>query len=190
MASDVLLRINWVDILIAVIFVRLLLNAVRNGIAIELFKLCGTLLAFFISLHYFASLTDVSVKAFGIKSNIEMVDQMSLVFLAAVSYGAILGVRFALIRTTKRPEEIDTPEQLASACVAVARAILVSALVIFGTMVTRVDYFEKEVKTSFVGPSMLSVSSKLYESIWDTVWSKASGNEKPNNLVFKIAGSA
>ena len=55
-------RINWVDVILAILFVRIIFISVKNGVIAEIFKFLAVLSALFISLHYYAYLAEFMAK--------------------------------------------------------------------------------------------------------------------------------
>lgn len=188
MLTDVLLRINWVDILIVTLFLKLVMTAAANGVPVELFKLGGTLTGFFLSLHYFDILTDSWIKSANAKSGSSLFDVFNFILINAVCYGVFLGLRLVFIRHKRKPEEVHLAEKASSALLGIVRAYLVAGLMVFGVMLTGVPYFKDQALTSFLGPSMVAVVPPLYSSIWDAVWSHTALKGTLNDLVYHVAG--
>ena len=56
MLTHLLKSINWIDALLAVLFIRIIFIGVKNGFISEFFKCIGLIVAIFISFHYYSSL--------------------------------------------------------------------------------------------------------------------------------------
>ncbi len=52
MLMDFLKSLNWVDILMALVFARIIFIGIKTGFMIEFFKFWGVLFSTVISLHY------------------------------------------------------------------------------------------------------------------------------------------
>jgi uncharacterized membrane protein required for colicin V production len=188
MLSDVLLRINWVDILIVTLFLKLVLTAAANGVPVELFKLGGALTGFFLSLHYFDILTDSWISTAGAKSGSALFDVFNFILINAACYGVFFALRLVFIRHKRKPEEVHIAEKAAAGLFGCARAVLVAGLMVFGIMLTRAEYFKDQALTSFLGPSMVSLVPPLYSTVWDAVWAKTALKGTLNELVYHVAG--
>ena len=58
MPEQIILRLNWVDIVCVVILARAVYIGLHHGIVIETFKLFGVFSAVVIAMHYFAAMTN------------------------------------------------------------------------------------------------------------------------------------
>jgi uncharacterized membrane protein required for colicin V production len=56
MLSDVINRLNWIDLVFVILLIRTGYVAVRNGFLVEIFKISGTILAIYLGCHYYAFL--------------------------------------------------------------------------------------------------------------------------------------
>src|SRR3990167_5864515 len=55
MPADISFNFNWIDILIACIFARVVLVGLRSTLVTEVFRVIGTFTAIFVILHYYVS---------------------------------------------------------------------------------------------------------------------------------------
>ncbi len=60
MLTHLIKSINWIDVALAFLFLRVIFIGVKNGFITEFFKSLGVLTAVFVSLHYYSYLGRVA----------------------------------------------------------------------------------------------------------------------------------
>lgn len=68
MFSSIIKAINWVDVCLLILLLRICYIALKNGFVHEVFKLLATVAALYISLHYYNVLADVVRSRLNLKS--------------------------------------------------------------------------------------------------------------------------
>ena len=56
MLTHLIKSINWIDVGLAVLLIRMIFVGVKNGFVSEFFKFLGVVVAVFVSLHYYSFL--------------------------------------------------------------------------------------------------------------------------------------
>ena len=56
MLTHLIKSINWIDVALAFLFIRMIFIGVKNGFISEFFKFLGVVTAVFVSLHYYSFL--------------------------------------------------------------------------------------------------------------------------------------
>ena len=187
MLLNILKQINWVDIFILIIIVRICYVSVKTGFPIELFKLIGTLAAIYLSLHYYLVLSN------NIKNWLYLGDKLPFEFLQFVVFSLLaLGgyCFFVLIRSIfyrfLKMEAVSTLNKWGSLILGVARAIFLASLIMFMLVISSVGYFNNSVKASYLGKMIFVVSPNTYTWIWNAVISKFASGENYNKAITSI----
>ena len=137
MLTHFIKSINWVDVVLAALFIRVIFISVQKGFITEVFKLFGVIVAVFVSLHYFALYAALCAKSVPIP-------QPVLEFIIFVSLWGLITLAFKFLRDgVLLVFKIETTnkgfDQYASGILAVGRALLLCSMVIFTLLLTRQD---------------------------------------------------
>lgn len=185
----ILKQINWVDIFILILLLRISYTALRNGIFVELFKFLGVLAGIYLSLHYYTSLANfldrfIKTKTFAI----EIFDFASLVILIAVGYLIFISIRESLLRLIK-VEVVSGLNKWVAGVLGVIRGILVASLIVYVFSLPVISYFKESVKKSYSGEKLITLSPTVYTRIWDGFMSKFMPHEDFNKAVLEVQKS-
>ena len=179
-------QINWVDIFVVILLLRISYTALKNGIFVEIFKFLGVITAIYLSLHYYTNLSNfldrfVKTKTFAI----EIIDFISLVILIMVGYLIFIAIRESIIRLVKI-EVISGLNKWVAGIMGVIRSVLVASLIVYVFSLPVISYFKESVKKSYSGQRLIALSPTVYTRIWDGFMSKLMPHEDFNNAVLEI----
>lgn len=172
MLTHLIKSINWIDAALVLLFIRMIFAGVQNGFISEFFKSIGTVVAVFVSLHYYSMLA----AWVALKTNIAW-DFWELTVFAGLWFGVWLLFKFAgqgivfLFKVETNHEGFD---KYAAGIVAVARGILVCSMTIFLFLltyngpVTRMTLHSYSFKIA--GRAALSTYSFLYNNLVDKLF--------------------
>ncbi len=180
---DAIKEFNWVDVLIIALLFRVLYVAVKKGFVVELFKLLGTLVALYLSLHYYIQLSDLLVNSPGVQNMpVEFVNFISFSFLAAIGY-----VLFMLLRQTVchllKVEALTQLDRWGGLLLGVGRGFLLVVLISYLLLISSIGYLGRSVYKSYFGSRFLKAAPAVYSFIWNGIMSKFMGSEKLNQAV-------
>lgn len=184
---DVFAQINWVDIFVVLLVVRVLLVAAKGGVATELFKLPGTAFSIYLALHYNVALaTAIKGQFSGVRlAPVEFFDFLCLVFLAAVGYYTFALVRISFCRFVKL-EALPRVNRWAGLILGTVRAVMFVGFMCYTLTVMQTEYFTAMVRESFFGRYAFSVAPGTYRWIWDNVTSRFMTGETYNPVVEEV----
>jgi membrane protein required for colicin V production len=187
MLLDILKQINWVDIFLLILTLRVCFVAVKSGFLVELFKLAGTVAAVYLSLHYYISLAGYAVKWLSLEKVIPLDFLEFLIFLVLAIGGYFI---FILLRSVfsrfLKMEAISALNKWGGLLLGIARAVLLSSLMILVLVLSNVKYFKKSVQESYLGQHLSVVAPDTYTWLWNSVVSKFSATEKYNGVIPSI----
>ena len=187
MVLNILKQINWVDIFVLILILRICFIAVKNGFPVELFKFIGTVSATFLSLHYYTDLAGfLSNWLFlGKRIPLEFLEFLVFLVLAISGYCLFILMRSLFSRFLKM-EAISALNRWGGLFLGLARAALLSSLVMFMLAISSVGYFKESVKESYLSQRLFSVAPDVYTWMWNSVISKFSVAEKYNAVIPSI----
>ncbi|MBF0570692.1 MAG: CvpA family protein [Candidatus Omnitrophica bacterium] len=134
MITHLIKSINWIDVVLAFLFVRMIFVGVKNGFISEFFKLLGAIASLFLSLHYYSFLaawaagkTNISWPYWGLLTFALLWAAVSL-FFKFFKDGMLV-----LFKVETTHQGFD---KYAAGIVAVGRGILVCSMAIFLVLLT------------------------------------------------------
>ena len=156
---DILTKINWVDILIVIIIVRISYIALHDGLSHEIFPLIGAVMTTAISMRYYHDLAlfiqgmaGLSIQILGLLAFIALVIGIGLIFKLA---------RFlvdALLKVTWHP----FVERFGGLIVGFLRASVVVSILLMIMSLMPLSYLQYSVRDkSLLGPYFLNIASEI-----------------------------
>lgn len=183
MFLDILKNINWVDILIAAITIRIIYIGIKNGFIVEFFKGIGVFFSIFITFHYYTGIAKILQSRLPISESIAQ----SLCFVLLWSLVSLI---FKLIREGMmlmlKIQAHSLLDKWGGLLVSILRSILIGSLVLVFLHVLGVEYIIKNVRRSFINAYLFDIASKVYEASYDGFVDKFFPSEKLNLAVFKL----
>ncbi len=172
MITHLIKSINWVDVALAFLLIRMIFVGVKNGFISEFFKFLGVVAAVFVSLHFYSFLAAWVVQ----KTNLSW-DYWDLVILAGLWFAVTFFFKFlrdGLLLLFKVETNHEGFDKYAAGIVAVGRWILVCSLTIFLILlahngpVTRMTVHSYSYKIA--GRAGVSTYSFLYNNLVDKLF--------------------
>lgn len=189
MLTDILKQIGWIDVLVAILFVRICYIAVKNGFSTEFFKFLGTLLAIYLSLHYYTALSDFVQKRFTRELiPLEFLDFICFVLLAEVGYLLFFILRATFLRLVTI-EAVSMLNHWGGLLIGIARSLLFIGIVIYALTISSVSYFKDSVARSYLGKAAIKTAPAVYSGLWNGFFSKFMAQEKFNQYVTDTQNS-
>ena len=187
MLLDLIKKLNWVDVFVIIALVRIGYVAFKTGFTIELFKLLGTLLAIYLSMHYFTIVSDTLIRRGATTENVplQFTDFISFLVLVIAGYLIFVFLRSIFYRFIKMEAALNL-QKWGGFVLGIFRALLCVGLIMFMLVVSSFDYFKDSVKESYIGKSFFKIAPATYSWIWNNVSSKFMNNEKFNNTILEI----
>lgn len=185
-------EINWVDICAAIVLLRALYVSVRNGLVVELFKLTGTVLAVYLSFHYYTVFSDAMagrLPVLGEKIPLRFLDFLSFLILAASGNLVFVALRIVFYRFIHLDAAIEL-NRWGGLILGLARGVLYAGLIIFMLLISSISYFNKSVNNSYVGRELIKLAVSTYKGLWDNLGSRLAPGEKFNNTILEVQNGA
>lgn len=188
MVLEALKQFNWVDILAIIILFRICYISLKLGLKAEFFKLLGTVVAIYLSLHYYTTFSDLLVgRAPFTKERIplEFMDFLSFASLAVLGYLVFVSLRVLFYRFLK----METVEELnlwGGFILGIVRGLLLIGLIIFMFGISSINYLKNSVINSYSGSYLFKIAPATYELLWKGLASKFMENEKFNQTIIEV----
>ncbi len=179
--------INWVDVALAALFVRVIFISVKNGFVVEFSKFLGVIFALFLSLHYFSALAAWAAE----KTNLPLVSWRFLIFVAIWALTALLfkfigeGIMI-LFKVQTTHEGFD---KYAAGLLGAGRAIFLASLTIFALLLVPHEYTRHQAGSSWGYKIAAKAAPNTYAFIFHNLVGKLFEREKFNNDSFAVIGS-
>lgn len=182
----VIKQANWVDLFIIILVFRICYISVRSGLPNEIFKLFGTAVAIYLSLHYYSALSDFLWEQPALKFIPKHLLGL-VIFLILATFGYLV---FIFLREFfNRLIKIEPSPQLArwgSLGLGIVRGILLTSLILFILVISGLDYFRNSVIDSSLGGRLIHAAPATYNGIFKTVMSKFMTGEEFNKSILQV----
>jgi uncharacterized membrane protein required for colicin V production len=189
MLFNILRQINGVDLIIAIILVKVCYTAVKTGLVTEAFKLLGTIAATYLSFHYFTTLADFMRGGAVTKSmGLEFIDFLAFVLLALLGYAFFIVVRLAFGRFIKA-EAAPRLNKIGALILGVVRGFLAASLIVFMLVISSVSVVKEMATAAYFGRNIVKISFSLYSGMWNGFFSKIMPHENFNDTLLEIQDS-
>ena len=173
---EYLQKINWVDILVVIVVLRMSYVAFQEGLSHQIFPLFGSIFILVVSLHYYGMLGSLIAGDTGIPREIA---NFAAFALLAVVMGVILHFIKFLIDKIIKVEWHPAIEKFGGIITGIVKAFITASLILITLCMVPLPYFQHSIRDkSLTGMSILKVGAAIYESV---------GRALP---VIKITGAA
>ena len=183
MFSEILVNLNWIDILMGCIFVRCVFIGATNGLVIELFKLLGMLFASFTTLHYYVRFARFLHQTLAVHAVVNILLSYVLLWLFVVLIFKIFRDGWMIVLKTEAHASIN---KWGGFFFGLIRGVLVCGLTFQLLFVSDNKYLMKNAKTSMSGFYLMDLSPGIYGGFFDNFISKIFPQEGKNEEVFKL----
>jgi uncharacterized membrane protein required for colicin V production len=149
----------------------------------------GTVLAIYLSLHYYTSLAEYLNNRFSISTvPLEFLAFLCFAVLALVGYGVFIIFREGVTRFIKS-EAAPKLNQWGGLVVGAVRCFLLMSLILYILLISTLTYLNASVHKAYFGKSIFRIAPAVYSNIWNAAMSKLMFNEKFNSSVSELEGS-
>lgn len=185
MVMDVLKSINWVDLMIFALFIRVMYMAVQEGFIVEVFKTFGLIIALFLSFHYYTLLGQFILRK--VHSPQDMILAFSFCFIVIWVLVLVIfkyireGLLLLFAIQTK-----TLVDRWGAAIVGLGRFWVLSSMIMFVLLTSGLRYVEVKTADSFFGRHMIALAPGIYQKICNGFVSRLLPAEKVNPAVREV----
>lgn len=185
MPINIIKQVNWLDIFVLIILIRICYVSVKSGFPVELFKFSGLILAVFLSLHYYTRLSALVSVSLGLKNvSLVFLSLLSFVFLASIALLIVSLLRKLFFKLVKI-EAVSNLNKWGGLVIGIVRAFLFASLIIFVFVMSGISYLQGSVASSYSGKGIFRLAPQAYGWMFNGVVSKFCASEKFNQSVLK-----
>ncbi len=172
MITHLIKTINWVDVALAFLFIRMIFVGVKSGFIAEFFKFLGVVAAVFVSLHFYSFLAAWAAQ----KTNFSQ-DYWDLAVFASLWLGVTFFfklLRSGILILFKVETNHQGFDKYAAGVVAIGRGILVCSLTIFLVLLANKPALTRMTLHSYgykiAGRAAVGTYSFLYNNLVDKLF--------------------
>jgi uncharacterized membrane protein required for colicin V production len=178
--------INWVDVALAVLLIRVIFISVKTGFVTEVFKFSGVLFALFVSLHYYSRLAALAAQ----KTSLPLASWELIIFLAL--WGLIVLVfkflRDGIMLVFKVETTHQGLDQYAGGLLGAGRAIFLVSLTLFALLLVSHPYLHRQAVAAGGYKIAAKAAPNTYDFLFHHLIGKLFEGEKFNAEVFAVVG--
>ncbi len=179
-------QFNWVDIFVLILVFRVCYIALKTGFSAELFKFLGILVALYLAMHYYPAISGGILKHIPAQNLFARFVNV-LVFISLAILGYLV---FAVLRNLSnllfKTEAVSLLNKWGGLFLGMARAVLLTGLIIFIFAMSGINYLTQSVKSSYTAKRIISVAPNTYIWIWENITSKFFTAEKCNQEIISF----
>ena len=160
---QILSRINWVDIFVLILMVRMSYVAFMDGLSHEIFPLAGSIVVFVLSLHYYKALGDMISQGMG-NVGPEITYFLGFVILIVVS-GFVVKFLKIIIDKIVKVQWHPVIEKFGGLFAGIVKAYIITAIVLTMMMLMPLSYLQWSIRDkSLTGKYVLMAGPQIYSS--------------------------
>lgn len=179
--THILKSINWVDVAMLVLLIRIVFIGIKTGFVTELFKLLGVLSAVFVGFHYYSSLSALIIHKAHLSG--AWIECTFFVLIVCIMILAIKYLRDGFFLIFKFETTHAGVNQWGAGLFAVIRAVFLASLIMYGMLLSNVEFLQKQTLTSVSQKLVLKVAPNTYSFIFNNFVGKVFQQEKYNEEI-------
>lgn len=176
--------LNWIDILIIVILLRMGYIGIKKGFGIEAFKTLNLFFCSFVALHFYIILGEFihsKIPVFPI-GPASIFCYVLLIFIITIIFRILREGFFVFFKI----ETISGASKFFGLLLGFFRGLLISGLIMFGLLSSENHYIELSARTSAIGSKVVVWPVKIYESMFYAVANKIFPSQGFNQEVINV----
>lgn len=177
---EFLKSLNWIDILVTALAIRIVYISVQTGFIAEFSKTLAVLGSVFAAYHYYVKISVIIGRSVQVPMPVIEVCVFTVLWLLILLVCKFLrdGILLAF-----KVQAISAIDQWGAAFVAIGRFFLTASLLMFVFLLTDQPYMERMTATSFSQKYVLSVAPNVYKAMITGVVAKFFPTQKVNPAV-------
>jgi len=183
--THILSNINWVDVAMLVLFIRIIFIGVKTGFVTELFKLSGVFCAVFVALHYYTSFA-----VFVAQKTNWPIDYLELSFFVLLVCSMVLVIKLlrdGFLMLFKFETTHAGFNQWGAGVLAMVRVLFLSSLIVYGILLSHVEYLQRQTLSSVAHRLVLKAAPNTYIFLYHNFIGKVFTKEKFNEDVLRVS---
>lgn len=164
---QILSKINWVDVIVVILILRMSYVAFMDGLSHEIFPLFGSIIVFVLSLSYYVKLGGIMVQSLGMPS--ELANCLAFIILVVIA-GFIVKFLRIIIDKLVKVQWHPVIERFGGLLAGVVKAYIITAIILTILVLMPFSYLRWSIKErSLTGKYVLMAGPGVYEKFKDIV---------------------
>ena len=161
---ELITKINWVDVLVAILMLRISYVAFRDGLSHEIFPVLGSILIMVLAVHYYTVLGSfISRKMMNMP--VELANFLSFLILVAVLGFLVKLLRIVLDKIVK-VQWHPVMEKFGGLAVGIMKAYVITGIVLMTLSLMPLSYLSWSIKDkSLTGKYILRAIPQIYDRV-------------------------
>ncbi|MEI8012442.1 MAG: CvpA family protein [Candidatus Omnitrophota bacterium] len=159
---EFLKNLNWVDIVLILLVVRIIYSGGKAGFVVEFIKTIGLFFAMLMAFHFFARLAALGIHFVLIPKPWLQAAAFILIWLTGVIVFKLIREGFLLAFTIQPLPLID---RWGAVLLAVVRSMLTASMVLFVFLMTAHPYLQNMTRTSLSHKYVINIAPKAYHQV-------------------------
>jgi uncharacterized membrane protein required for colicin V production len=185
MPTEIITSLNWVDILLVIVIIRIIYIGAKRGFAIEISKLCGLLLSVVVAYHYYLALANIVTAHSPLPAGFSSL--ICFIFLLV-----IVNLLFALFRQGValiiKVEPLPFLNTWGGALLGALRSWIICSVFLYILFISGFGYIEKSARQSYSAGYFAKAAPAIYSYSFESIISKFFPGEEANSAVFDLVG--
>jgi len=164
MPMELITKINWVDVLVAILMLRISYVAFRDGLSHEIFPFIGSILIMVLAMHYYTVLGSYISRNM-MDMPIELANFLSFLVLV-VALGFVVKLLRVLLDNIVKIQWHPIMEKLGGLAVGIMKAYVVTGIVLMTLSLMPLSYLQWSIKDkSLTGKYILMAGPRIYDRV-------------------------
>lgn len=157
-------RVNWVDILVVILMLRISYVAFRDGLSREIFSVLGSILIMLLAMHYYTVLGGY-ISRNAMNMPIELANFISFLVLVA-ALGLLVRLLRVLLDKIVKVEWYPAIDKFGGLAVGIIKAYVVTGIVLTALSLVPLSYLQSSIKDkSLTGKYVLEAGPQVYDRL-------------------------
>ena len=161
---ELITKINWVDVLVAILMLRISYVAFRDGLSHEIFPVLGSILIMVLAMHYYTVLGS-SMSRNIMNMPVELANFLSFLVLV-VGLGLLVRLLRLLLDKIVKVQWHPTMEKFGGLAVGIMKAYIITGIVLMTLSLMPLSYLVWSIKDkSLTGKYILRAGPEIYDRV-------------------------
>ena len=161
---EILTRLNWVDILIIIVMLRISYVSFQDGLSHEIFPFIGTIATIVLTLRYYAKVSYIISQYLGnVQTEVlNVISFVGLIIVMGMIFKFVKVILDKIIKVTWHP----LIEKFGGLIIGIGRAAVVTSIILIMMTMLPLSYLEWSIRDrSLMGTSFLKIVPAIYERV-------------------------
>jgi len=183
MIKEIVSNLNWLDIVIIILFLRMTYSGLMKGFPTEIFKIIGILIGAIFSLNYYPALGALINSK--IKLSQELVEFNSYLVILFSGIICLALLRDIVLKFVKI-EAVSSLNKWGGIFLGLVRSAIVISAIFYSFLIINNEYLKTSLKKSYFSKNIIKIDAKIYEFTWQNLVIRFSPEEPFNKQAIEL----